>query len=536
MADEAGSVSQALEENLLSSINLATAPRHSIRTTRRIIIIVVSILIFAMWARVGFALVTFRQHAIEDASSQSRNLMIAFREQIAFILRGIDAEMNLVAERIRHDGSNFDLYAWGQQNVLVSPGVAQLSIVGPDGKLRQTTIAAHPPPIDLSDRPHFRIQRDGKFHGLYIGLPAKTELSGQPFFPISRRVEAEDGTFLGVLIAMISPSALTTLPKSIDLGPHGMMTLSGLNAIVLARFTADSPDGIKDIGHSVAGAPRPAVIANNGHGEFVRASPLDGISRVFAYGRVGSYPLVVTVGLDLDRELAQWRTYAVTIVAMTLVVTLLLIGLTIYLIRHMDRAARAARAEALKITHLAEHDFLTGLPNRMLLDDRIGQAIATAQRHNDNVAVLFLDLDGFKKVNDSLGHPIGDKLLQAVANRLVACVRGSDTVCRQGGDEFVVLLTEVQRPQDAGIIAQKMLQAVAEINSIDEHELRVTTSIGVSIYPQDGLDAQTLIKNADIALYQAKEGGRHLYRFFRPAIDARAVEGNFSQGELRLAS
>jgi diguanylate cyclase (GGDEF)-like protein len=525
-----------LEANQLSETISAAAPRHSIRTTRRIIIIVLGILIVAMWARVGVALITFRQHAIEDASSQGRNLMIAFREQIAFILRGVDAEMSQIVRRMRREGDGFDLYAWGEQNVLVAPGVAQLTIAGPNGKLRQTTIDPHPRPIDLSDRPHFRIQLDGKFHGLYIGPPAVTQLSGQHFFPISRRVEAEDGTFLGVLIALISPSALTTLPKSIDLGPHGVMTLSGLNAIVLARFTADSPDGIKDIGHSVAGAPRPAIIADSGQGEFVRASPLDGISRVFAYGRVGSYPLVVTVGLDLDRELAQWRTYAAMIVAMTLVVTLLLIGLTIYLIRHMDRDARAARAEALKITHMAEHDFLTGLPNRMLLNDRIGQAIAAAQRRKNNVAVLFLDLDGFKKVNDSLGHPIGDKLLQAVANRLVACVRGSDTVCRQGGDEFVVLLAEVQRPEDAGIIAQKMLEAVAEIHSIDEHELRITTSIGVSIYPQDGLDARTLVKNADTALYQAKESGRQCYRFFAPATNVQAPEGQFAKRDLRLAS
>jgi diguanylate cyclase (GGDEF)-like protein len=127
--------------------------------------------------------------------------------------------------------------------------------------------------------------------------------------------------------------------------------------------------------------------------------------------------------------------------------------------------------------------------------------------------VLFLDLDGFKHINDSLGHPIGDKLLQSVAKRLVDCVRGSDTVSRQGGDEFVVLLSEVEQSEDAAIAARRMLRAVAEAHFIDQHDLHVTTSIGVSVYPDDGLDAETLIKNADTAMYQAKENGRRAISF-----------------------
>ena len=192
------------------------------------------------------------------------------------------------------------------------------------------------------------------------------------------------------------------------------------------------------------------------------------------------------------------------------------------------------KAEA-QMTHSAEHDFLTGLPNRMLLNDRVSQAIRLAQRHRRKVAVLFLDLDGFKHINDSLGHPIGDKLLQSVAKRLVDCVRGSDTVSRQGGDEFVVLLSEVEHSEDAAITARRMLQAVAEAHSIDQHDLHVTTSIGVSVYPDDGLDAETLIKNADTAMYQAKENGRQSYQFFKPAMNVRAVERQSIEESLRRA-
>jgi diguanylate cyclase (GGDEF)-like protein len=195
----------------------------------------------------------------------------------------------------------------------------------------------------------------------------------------------------------------------------------------------------------------------------------------------------------------------------------------------------AAHAMGLEIAHAAEHDFLTGLPNRMLLHDRVGQAIAIATRHSKKVAILFLDLDGFKHINDSLGHATGDKLLQSISKRLIDCVRGSDTVSRQGGDEFIVLLSELEQAEDAAITARRMLEAVARAHSIDQHELYLTTSIGVSVYPEDGPDAETLIKNADTAMYQAKENGRQSYQFFKPAMNVRAVERQFIEESLRRA-
>jgi diguanylate cyclase (GGDEF)-like protein len=187
------------------------------------------------------------------------------------------------------------------------------------------------------------------------------------------------------------------------------------------------------------------------------------------------------------------------------------------------------------VSHSAKHDFLTGLPNRVFLNDRLSQAIVLARRHGKQVAVLFLYLDGFKHINDSLGHAVGDQLLQSVAKRLVDCARASDTVSRQGGDEFLVLLSEVQHAEDAATAAGRILRAVAEPHAVGQHELHVSASIGVSVYPTDGLDAGTLIKNADTAMYQAKEGGRQNYRYFEPAMNARAVERHFIEDSLRRA-
>jgi diguanylate cyclase (GGDEF)-like protein/PAS domain S-box-containing protein len=199
------------------------------------------------------------------------------------------------------------------------------------------------------------------------------------------------------------------------------------------------------------------------------------------------------------------------------------------------RDASAARAMALRMAHSFQHDFLTGLPNRMLLNDRASQAITLAPRHMKKVAVLFLDLDGFKHINDSLGHPIGDKLLQSIAKRLVDSVRDSDTVSRQGGDEFVVLLSEVEQSEDAAITSRRMLQAVAGACSIDQHDLHVTASIGISVFPDDGLDVDTLIKNADTAMYEAKGDAPQSYRFFKQAMNVRAVERQSIEGSLRRA-
>jgi diguanylate cyclase (GGDEF)-like protein len=188
-----------------------------------------------------------------------------------------------------------------------------------------------------------------------------------------------------------------------------------------------------------------------------------------------------------------------------------------------------------KMKHLAQHDFLTGLPNRVLLSDRINQAIISARRNDTCPALLFLDLDKFKHINDSLGHAVGDHLLQAVAVRLLACVRSSDTVSRHGGDEFVVLLADERRPQDAALAAEKILIAISTPFLIDGHQLHTSTSIGISVFPLDGVDAAALIKNADTAMYHAKERGRNAYQFFRHDMNARAVERQLIESSLRLA-
>ena len=185
--------------------------------------------------------------------------------------------------------------------------------------------------------------------------------------------------------------------------------------------------------------------------------------------------------------------------------------------------------------HLAYHDALTILPNRHLLHDRLQQALAQSKRSGKLAALLFLDLDGFKRINDTLGHGIGDLLLKSVAKRLKTTVRQVDTVARLGGDEFTIVLLEINHVQDAKNVAKKILKVISQPYKIEEHELFVTASVGISICPDDGSDIESLIRKADIAMYRAKGQGKNNYQVYNLSMDAKFFERLTLENSLRKA-
>ena len=195
----------------------------------------------------------------------------------------------------------------------------------------------------------------------------------------------------------------------------------------------------------------------------------------------------------------------------------------------------AVHAMSQRMSHLTQHDVLTDLPNRFLLNDRLTQTIALALRHGTRAAVLFLDLDRFKQINDTLGHKIGDRLLQDIALRLKSCVRDTDTVSRHGGDAFALLLQEVSDSMDAARTAAQILKSITEPYSIEGHEIHISASIGISICPEDGEDAETILKHAEAAMYQAKAQGRNNYQFFTRHINERTLKRFALERNLRRA-
>ena len=254
------------------------------------------------------------------------------------------------------------------------------------------------------------------------------------------------------------------------------------------------------------------------------------------------FPLAVIVGLSADEQLAAtrrslhtylWRAAAGSLVLILIAIVLGRLSRQLALSR--QRAVEEQIAHAARVEYLAYHDGLTALPNRSLFSKLLGQSISQAHRYDRQLAVLFLDLDRFKQINDTLGHEAGDQLLQEVATRLKACLRDSDTVARLGGDEFVVLLPELDVEKYAATVAQKILSAVARPFVLLGQEFRVTASIGISTYPQDGLDEQTLTKNADIAMYQAKEEGKNNFQFYSEKLNANSLERLTLESGLRHA-
>jgi diguanylate cyclase (GGDEF)-like protein len=199
---------------------------------------------------------------------------------------------------------------------------------------------------------------------------------------------------------------------------------------------------------------------------------------------------------------------------------------------HEDVTER--RQAEMKIAHMARHDALTDLPNRVLLRERLNEALARVE-HGERLAVLCLDLDQFKNVNDSLGHPTGDALLQAVAARLRSCAQDSDTICRVGGDEFFIVQTNIGDATDAARLARQIADAIRAPYDIHGHSVMIDASIGITLAPADGTDANELLKNADMALYGAKANGRGVYRFFEPTMDARMKERRILELALRKA-
>lgn len=255
---------------------------------------------------------------------------------------------------------------------------------------------------------------------------------------------------------------------------------------------------------------------------------------LFSHGRqfwgLFGFVLLVVVLIGLS-QMAGWKPIiTVSVTPSTLANTLIILvitGLSVHFLSHelRDTLAQLAlenekfRASEAKATYLAQYDYLTGLPNRTLCEDRFNNLLNRIKRHGGQCALLFIDLDNFKTINDSLGHSIGDQVLKLVAKTLKRCLRSTDTACRFGGDEFIVLLSDIKNPQQIERIATKILKLLTKPAQLEHHYIQTSASIGIAMAPQDGSDFDSFCKNADIAMYRAKADGKNLYRFFDSAMN-----------------
>jgi diguanylate cyclase (GGDEF)-like protein len=492
------------------------------------------ILLAVIWGTTLNLIRVERTAAEFAAAASSHELAETYEAQVVRALREIDQTLKFVKYASDAKGGRIALQQLKSMGLLPADLLFIVSITDSRGDVVASTRALEI--SNVADRDYFVSQREGD--SISVGLPLRNSISGEWKLQFSRRLTAADGTFSGIVMVSVDAAYFVSGYEQSKLGEHGVLGIIGHDGVFRARRTGDSvfAGGAVDYATVVPPVDAPDHVAK------ISTNPWDGVRRYTSARQLFDFPLAVIVGLSAEEKLAAVRADERAYLWRATAGSLLLIAV-IAVLGRMSRQLSQGRlhaieeqvAHAKQVEYIAYHDALTGLPNRGLFSKVLGESIKQASRYDRHLAVLFLDLDRFKHINDTLGHEAGDQLLREVAARLKACLRDSDTVARLGGDEFVVLLPELSDERYVGTVAQKILAGVGRPFLLLGQEFRVTTSLGVSVYPVDGLDEQTLTKNADIAMYHAKAEGRNKFRFYSEELNANSLERLTLESSLRHA-
>jgi diguanylate cyclase (GGDEF)-like protein len=473
-----------------------------------------------------------RANAVASSSAAALEVLDTYEAQVVRALREIDQTVKLVKYAYKAKGVSAlsDLKA---QRLLPADLLFVVTIIDPQGAVLASTR-----PGEVPSNAELELQQHLQSNALWIDPPRKASAAAEWKLQFGRTLEAADGSLAGAVLVAVDASYFVSGYDPSILGQKGVLALLGTDGVFRARRTGESVTAGERIDYAsvVPGGDQedPTVL--------LAADRSDGIRRFTGAQQLYEFPLAVIAGLSEDEHLAAVHRNAQVYLWRAGIGSGLLILLTMILGRMSWQLARARVREneaklthALRVEYLAYHDGLTALPNRSLFNKLLSQSISQAQRYKRQLAVAFIDLDRFKQINDTLGHEAGDELLKEVAIRLKTCLRDSDIVARLGGDEFVVLLTELDEEKYAATVAQKIITAIASPFVLLGQEFRVTASIGISTYPLDGQDEQTLTKNADIAMYQAKEDGKNNFQFYSEKLNANSLERLTLESSLRHA-
>jgi diguanylate cyclase (GGDEF)-like protein len=494
--------------------------------------IIAVLLLTVIWVSTFGVLKVKRTAADETLAVSSRDLLDTYEAQVVRALHEIDQTLSLV-KYLHERGSSARLAELRDKGLLPPDLLFIVSIADQAGTLVDSTRPTDRKNVASQD--FFRAQQDKD--SFYIGqLPRGP--TGSAKLQFSRRLSKLDGTFDGAVIIAVDADYFVSAYDPAQLGQQGVLGLLGTDGVFRVRRTGDAVVSGDSIVYNTV------VLASDADEAQTKISTnsWDGVRRYTGARELYGFPLAVLVGLSADEQAitaqADQFTYlwwALVASALVVPVTAILGYMNWQLAQSRLRESEAKLELAKRTEYVAYHDGLTGLPNRTMFTKLLTQSISESRRYDRNLAVAFLDLDRFKQINDTLGHEAGDQLLKEVAVRLRTCVRESDTVARFGGDEFVVILPTLGDGKYAATVAQKILAVIARPFTLIGHEFRITTSIGISTFPQDGLDEQALTKNADIAMYQAKDEGKNNFQFYSEKLNANSLERLTLESSLRHA-
>jgi diguanylate cyclase (GGDEF)-like protein len=474
-----------------------------------------------------------RTDATAASAAAVLELVNTYEAQVVRALREIDQTLKLVKYVSETKGPDEALTELKARGLLPPDLLFVVSIVNANGRVVATTRPGRGP-SSISPALQHGLLADA----MWVDEPRANEASGEWTLQFGRALVDTDGARAGAVLLAVDASYFVSSYDPSLLGKKGVLGLLGTDGVFRVRRTGESVTAGEriDYASAVPGADQedPAVSLS--------VNSWDGVRRFTGAHQLYEFPLAVIGGLSETEQLAGARHHALVYLwraaigsALLVLLSALLGRMSWQLARSRARETEAKLKHAQRVEYLAYYDGLTALPNRSLFNKLLSQAISQAKRHHRQLAVAFIDLDRFKQINDTLGHEAGDELLKQVASRLKGCLRDGDVVARLGGDEFVVLLTELVEEKNAATVAQKIIIMIAKPFVLLGHEFRVTASIGISTYPTDGLDEQTLTKNADIAMYQAKEDGKNQFQFYSEALNANSLERLTLESSLRHA-
>jgi diguanylate cyclase (GGDEF)-like protein len=496
---------------------------------------VLTVLVLAVIWSSTFNLIKVERASAEVASiASSLELVNTYEAQVVRALGEIDQTLRFVKYVYETRGAAAALSDLKARKLLPPDLLFIVSVVNGDG-----TIAASTRPAAVSspgDQAYLAVLRGSDT--LWVSRPQKDRDTGEWNLQFARRINSANGAFAGAVAVAVDAAYFVSGYDPAKLGKNGFLGLLGTDGVFRVRRTGDTVTAGDAVAYAAA-IPDPDQVDPT---VSLSVNSWDRVRRYTGTKQLFEFPLAVIVGLSESEQLASahrngqvylWR--AVIGSGLLVLLTGALGRMSWQLARSRRRESEARLTHAQRIEYLAYHDGLTALPNRSLFNKLLSQAISQAQRHDKQLAVAFIDLDRFKQINDTLGHEAGDELLKQVAARLKGSLRESDIVARLGGDEFVVMLTELGELEYAASVAEKIITAVGKPYLLLGQEFRVTASIGISAYPRDGLDEQTLTKNADIAMYQAKEDGKNNFQFYSEKLNANSLERLTLESSLRHA-